>query len=350
MKLCNGFGLAAWLVCGAAWASAQQPGSYPVDTPTQQSGLQGLLPGSPFQTLAERGEVPPAFDPGDTRARRFRGFPTLAPQSFGSYPGGRLPLPFETGSVGAAPVPMQPRSENAWPGWLDADGEGFTTSVAILVQNSDYVWVREEEDTAYTPLAPHDRYRVIRAGTEVDVRGGGHYQLALHGGAAMRVLGRSHLTVSTLDEATTELRFDSLSHLFAFTRERPVRVRLADSVVVEMSNARVSFERQLDGSIACSNETRGNVVVEVHGQRTELATGRRVLLLPASGEKLVPGELAFEGAVRLARDGRVLRAVGSERGGSVSWGGARFRVGGGGVLRIDPLSGKDFPSTTSNHP
>ena len=41
---------------------------------------------------------------------------------------------------------------------------------------------------------------------------------------------------------------------------------------------------------------------------------------------------------------------GRARGGTVTWSGARFRIPGGGVLRIDPLSGKKSPSSSTDNP
>lgn len=344
------------VLCAASLGStsvrAQRPGQYPLDpdAPSQREEGGGLLPGNAFRQLFQRGEVPPSFDPGAANPRRFRGFPTLAPETFGSYPGGRLPLPYESNASGPPPAPIPPRSANAWPSWLGVDGEGFTFEMAILAQSSDYVWVRELEDTAFTPLAPYDRYRVVRAGTEVDVRGGGHFQAILHGGGSVRVLGRSHLVLEALAEDASDLRLDVLTRVFAFARERLLRIRLAEGTVVELRNARVSLDRQDDGSVLCTNETRGEVTLELHGQRTVLGNGRRVRLMPRVGDATIADALALEGEVRVVSEGRVARATGVARGGTVTWSGARFRVPGGGVLRIDPLSGKKSPASSSDNP
>lgn len=346
------FSLLASIVLTTSFGAAQRPGRFPVDTPQPQQREEGggLLPGSPFRTLFQRGDVPPVFDGTDTNARRFRGFPSLAPESFGSYPGGRLPLPFDTRPAGPPPEPTPPRSKNAWPSWLDAEGDGFTSSVAILAQSSDYVWVKDPEETVYTPLAPYDRYRVVHAGTEVDVRGGGHFQAYFHGGAVVRVLGRSHLAMVLLDDDVADLRFDALSHVFAFARERLIRIRIGDGAVVDLRNARVSFDRQLDGSVLCTNETRGEVSLDLNGQRIELKNGRRVRLLPGVTGTVLASELSFEGEVRVVSEGRVARATGVARGGTVTWSGARFRIPGGGVLRIDPLSGMKSPASSIDNP
>lgn len=348
MKLIAKTAMVMCLASLAPCASAQGQRGGGLTPPQDRPDAGGLLPRSPFRSLLERGEVPSIFDGTGPKTRRFQGFPTLAPPDFGSYPSGQLALPFGGAGAVLPPVVIVPRSENSWPRWLDDDSEGFVPTVAILGHSNDYAWVREAEADAYVPLAPYDRYRVVSSGTEVDVRGGGQFTVHLHGGAEVRVLGRAHVTLTELDETVASLTFEELNHVFVIARERPVHLHLGHELHVEATGARLVFERDLDGSIGCTNESRGECVVELRGERTPLLPGRRVRLLPAAPARDIPSELAFDGDVRLTHEGRVLRATSALRGGRVAWSGTRFRLDNGGVLRIDPLAGSDFPTSPSN--
>src|SRR5690606_15466565 len=154
----------------------QDPGARP-----RQPSLLG--PG-PEEIM--RDHTPPGFRGVDRNLPIFQGFPTVVPPTFGHYPGGALPVPF--GGTELPPVPLAaPPSPNAWPSWFtgpeDDDPEGFTKDVAILVQTTDYVWLRPAGEAVFVPLIFYDRYRVVRAGSEIEVRGGGQFLLTFQEGA-----------------------------------------------------------------------------------------------------------------------------------------------------------------------
>ncbi|MGE0141745.1 MAG: hypothetical protein AB7I19_02115 [Planctomycetota bacterium] len=311
--------------------------------PGEQSG-GGLLPTSPFRALLERGEVPSTFDAAAGAQRRFRGFPLLTPPDFGAFPGGQLPQPFLLPTDPLPPIPGAAPPTSAWPGWLGASAESFVPSKALIIHSNDYVWVREAEETAYVPLAPYERTMIVGEGTEVDVRGGGQFTVQLHCGASLRALGRAHLALTTMNDKAALVRIDDLSWVNVLTTQRPITIEFGPRLTVESTGTRLVFEKQLDGSITCTNDANSEAVLRLRGEVIVLGHGRRAVLLPAARLDGIPVPLTFDGDVRLGQDGRVLRAQGSANGGTVAWNGTRFRVRGGTLLRIDPLAGREFPT------
>ncbi|MFO1052106.1 MAG: hypothetical protein U1F36_07820 [Planctomycetota bacterium] len=311
---------------------------------------QRLLPPNPFRSLLERGDVPTTFDGGNPNSL-FRGWQPITPPDFGAYPGGAFASPYSLpGQTGPVTLPIQPRSPNRWPGWMHRDDDGFLPSLAILGFPSDFVWVREAEESVFIPLAEDRKFLIVKEGTEIDVRGAGQYAIRLHGGADVRVAGVSHVTLAKLDEKGATLDCSTLTRLFLLASTAPVRIQFGPQLAIEAAECRLRFERDEDGALTCWHEIGGDATVVLRGERTALTRGHRVRLMTEAGHTGIALELGSDGDVKLSQDGRVLNAHGTLRGGSVVWNGSRIKVPGGGVLRIDPLLGKEFPASPSHLP
>lgn len=316
---------------------------WPQPMPQQEPQRPALLP-DPMDILLRNAQ------PGN--ARPFgappQGLPVLFPPDWGAYPGGLFPMPFRAEGSVTPIAPAEPRSPNHWPRWLPGhEGEGFTPDLAILAQTTDYVWVREPEEPVFVPLAYWDRFRVVKAGTAIEVRSGGQFLMRFHRGASLRVAGRTKLDLLTLDEEGAEIAFTDLAHVVATASERPLRMRIGSAGTVEVLSSRVSLHRER-GMVHVENLGPGALVLRARDQETPVPAGTKAILLPELPAEAPPGELQLEGDLATSRDGRVLRAEAGSRDGSLSWSGARFRLPAGAVLRLDPLAGSEFPERFPN--
>jgi hypothetical protein len=342
LTVCAAFGL-------AASASSQERSVYDPWAPRQQEQEPAkqppLLP-NPLDILLEGQNVHPRFA-GNPAQQGLGGLPFLTPPGFGAYPGGQFAVPFRDAPAGVATAPMVSRSPNAWPSWLPAASsqggdEGFTPDVAIVAQTNDYVWVLEPDETAFTPLAYWDRYRVVPAGTTVDVRGGGQFALAFQRGSVLRSLGKARAVLERLDEEVTAVGFEHLSRVVIVAGERPVRARIGRAGSVEAISCRLSIARE-GGLVHVSNLGPGQARFDVGDRVLDLPRGFRISVipdLPSDGPSL---ELGLRGDLQTSRDGRVLRAVAGAAGGALDWSGARFELPRGANLVVDPLAGSAFP-------
>ncbi len=319
------------------WAPRQQ---------TQEPAKQPPLLPNPLDILLQGETVHPRFA-GNPAQQGLGGLPFLTPPGFGAYPDGQFAVPFRDAPVGVATTPMMPRSPNAWPSWLPPNAEeggdvGFTPNVAIVAQTNDYVWVLEPDETAFTPLAYWDRYRVVPAGTTLDVRGGGQFALAFQRGSVVRSLGKARAVLERMDEEVTAIGFESLSRVVVVAGERPVRVRVGQAGAVEAVSCRLSLARE-GGLVHVANLGPGQARFDVGERVVELPRGFRISVipdLPPDGPSL---DLGLRGDLQTSRDGRKLRAVAGAAGGSLDWSGARFELPRGANLTVDPLAGSAFP-------
>ena len=296
------------------------------------------------------GVLPPGYPGLEEAMPLFQGFPTFPPDvpGYGGYPGVRLPVPFTAGvTVPPRPRDAAPLPDDAWPSWFgpgEAIGdEGFTAERAVLHRGSDRVWYHGPRDTAFVPLAFWDKFRVLSAGSRIEVRHKGEYQITFHGGAMLRAHRPSRLEVEVLNEEIIALRLPHLSKIWLSAVTRPVRLTLPDESVLEAQGTSAYLERG-DGFARISNDGVGRLVVRGAIGQQEIPPGHSVWLplLPTT-RSVIGAALALEGDVDARRDGRVLAADGGARGGTVTWNGARFAVPAGGNLRLDPLGGDEFP-------
>jgi hypothetical protein len=330
-------------------ASSQERSVYDPWAPRQQGqepAAQPPLLANPLDMLLKGETVHPRFA-GNPAQQGLGGLPFLTPPGFGAYPGGQFAVPFRDTAVGVATTPMIARSPNAWPSWLpeessEGGAEGFTPDVAIVAQTNDYVWLLEPDETAFTPLAFWDRYRVVPSGTTIDVRGGGQFSLAFQRGSVVRSLGKARAVLERLDEEVTAVAFDHLSRVVVVAGERPVRTRIGRAGAVEAVSCRLSIARE-GGLVHVANLGPGQARFDVGDRMLDLPRGFRISVipdLPADGPSL---ELGLRGDLQTSRDGRVLRAVAGAAGGSLDWSGARFELPRGANLQVDPLAGSAFP-------
>jgi hypothetical protein len=329
----------------------QPPLPWPQTQPRQDPQQPPLLP-NPLDILLRGIEVHPRARSGEAQNPAFQPFPVLTPPGFGAYPGGQLAVPFRDPGLAVPALPSRPRSSNSWPTWLpgSAEGEGgFTAGVAIVIQNTDYVWLRGPDQDVYEPLAMWDRFRVVPAGTGIDVRGGGQFALAFQRGSVVRVIGRCRLLLERLDEEVSTIGFEEIGRAVIVAGERPVRVRLGRAGTVEVLSSRLSLQSQ-GGLCVAQNLGPGEAWFEVGGSRSELPKGYRVTLMPGLAADGPAAELALAADLTTRRDGRTFAAVGGAAGGQVDWSGARFGVPDGATLRIDPLGGTAFPEGFHDKP
>lgn len=337
-------GVGAWSAVPGVAQETQPTTPWPQTLPPQDPTRPAILP-NPLDILLRGTDVHPRYRRGDLQSPAFQGLPVLVPPGFGAYPGGQLPVPFRDTGVVSPAVGLEPRSPNSWPTWLPGSregDEGFTADVAIVVQATDYVWLREPGERVYVPLAYWDRFRVCTAGTSIDVRGGGQFAVVFQRGAVARVMGRARLELVRLDEEASEIALEDVTRLIASAGDRPVRVRVGNSGTIELVATRVSMTRER-GMVHVENLGPGDAVFESGDEEVALPSGYRITLLPALPEDAPSGRLALEGDVSTSRDGRALIATGGAGDGWVSWSGARFRLSRGALLRIDPLAGESFP-------
>ncbi len=344
---------------------AQVPFPIPVmDQPRQQQEPDALQPGGllgadPRQALGDR--LLEGYKPSDpSQTPLFQGFPTLIPPGFTSFPGGALPSPYRDDAdyTPLPPPPALPKSPNAWPTWFHGPGagaeDGFLPSVGVVAQGSDQVWLRPASGGAFAPLTFYDKFRVIEEGARIQVRGGGQFLIAFQGGASARFDGRAELEVGRLDAETIELSVEELVDVYLMAGERPLRVTVRDTAVLEAERGRVRMQRQGD-QLRVANRSSGDLRITpldtVAGggsslrrqDPVEVPPGFAIRLLLHANAFPTPPQLDLVGDVGTETAGRVLRASASGGGGAVRWFGANFRLPPGTSLRLDPLSGSAFP-------
>ena len=211
-----------------------------------------------------------------------------------------------------------------------------TAERAVLVRVSDRVWFLDAEETAFIPLAFYDRFRFLRTGSRIEVRGRGEYQAVMYDGSSVRSNGPSSITVVHMGEQEVVLQIDNLEQMWVTAALRPTRVRLPDGTELVFVDGQIRLEN-LGDRFRVSNE--GSSVVTYSG-----SAGQGELDGPQfiSVWKAPPDSDALAQQLQLSGDVAMVQGVeGTEvrggRGGAVVVTGARFAVEQGSSLVIKPL-------------
>ncbi len=297
--------------------------------------------------------------PGATAPPTIMGFPNFgpAPKGFAGFPGQTgLPVPFAPGVEelvsGLAPVGVRVAAEkDAWPSWFDAPEAGkFTAESALLVRGADRVWYLSPEDNAFIPLAFHDRFRQLRAGSEMEVRHKGEFQVTFHEGGTLRTRGPIRMVITTLNEEVVSFALDRATRVWLSAKGYPYRLVLPDGSVVEALDTAIYFERKRD-LLVVLNEGPGKLTIRTSLETIDLKPSNQIrLTLPERRHPPLATDLSLKGDLDERRTGRVLQVKGGARGGAVVWNGAQFRLNQGASLRVDPLAGDSFPENRKKNP
>lgn len=300
----------------------------------------GYLPG--FQGLQSIYPQYPGFPVYPATATPGAGLPgTTMPGAVPANPlGGMFP-----GLGGLRPT-LAPRPEGGWPSWVGSQLSGeqrlAAADRAVLARLSDRVWLLAPNDNAFVPLAFYDKLRTVTAGSVVEVRARGEFQLVMHDGAQLRTWGRARLQITRLAEAGAEFGFTSVQRVWVDAKARPLAITLPDGSVLELANCSVRIEA-VGGRAVVQNYGPAAARMRNRSGSFELPKAHRstVLTQPPTAS-FHPADLDLEGAVRAQRQGRMLEVTGDGPG-AVVWSGARFELERGRVVRLDPLAGEDFP-------
>ncbi|MCA8942986.1 MAG: hypothetical protein KDB80_10540 [Planctomycetes bacterium] len=262
----------------------------------------------------------------------FGGFPVLPPSAGIGGPLGSLP----------------PRDPNAWPSWIAVDDtiraeEGFLPDRAILSRSAERVWYLAPTARAFVPMSFHDKFRLISAGSRIEVRGRGEFQILFHGGATLRSRGPTALRIEELDSARIRLHLDRYKHMWITGQAAPIEIQLGSGELLTIDRTPIYLER--DGDLGYLRHSGGGTLtVDSAVGTVEVPAAHRIELLAAASRTGSPmAELGAAGDVTSIQEGRILRAEGGAAGGTVVWNGAKFVVEPGVALRVDPLRGDRFP-------
>lgn len=378
--------LAAGLAAQVVAPGPQDPRPAPQDPAGQRQGTGAANPaqnpqdpeqsrvGDPdLQNLIPVWQQPPT-------PRTFQGFPIFPTElpGYGGYPRGLGEVAREL-SVGArSMVPSAPAPpEHGWPRWLRNESREplpYEPDLALLVRNVDRVWFKAPEEAAFVPLYFYDKLRPVAKGTEIEVRHAGEFELLLHGGSRVLAQGPTAMTVEELGEAAVALQLGNLTRvrLDAFGREHRIGLPDGSTVIMRPESAAPAaddpaaggdpaasafgvtetvkpalllFERIYEPGWRGGRATiwnGGQVAVEWRHAfgSAEIAPGNRVTFFLSPPSPAVPAALTSE-QVTLQPDGAVMRCEAADAG-EVCWSGARFRLGKGAVLTLDPLQGNPF--------
>ena len=285
------------------------------------------------------------------------GFPTFpSGLSTSAYPAPSLiagPPIYDAGSE-AALRPKIPR-RNDWPSWILDQMEGETNSFlperAVLVSSSYRVWYRPPEELAYVPLSYWDKVRVVRDGSEIQVRTTGAFQVAFQDSSSLEASGPVELRVAELSPSVIRLDLTSFDLLRVVSRARPARLNLPDGSVLATPGAEgadssfhvdMQLQRLDEQSGQIHNRGPGTAVLSSAFGDVKIGPGERVrFFLERIPENPIGSRLVTSQNLVVRRDGESLEAQGDGTG-QVTWMGARFRFSGGSRLRLDPLLGSSF--------
>ncbi len=342
---------------GGGWGYLPQPryGSTGVGISSQwgeQAQATSPISTSPLSPSAPG--MSPQYRPGfqglQAVVPRYPTFPTY-PRGWGPAPrvGGFLPTELPTPGIGWQPEDALPESERrGWPSWIKEeigdDVRAATPERAILARNADRIWFLSADETAFTPLAYYDKFRLVESGAVIEVRNKGEYQLVFHDGAQLRSVGACRVAVPRLAAEVAELQVRSFRRIWLSARTRPFRLLLPDGSSLEVESSQVYLERQ--GSRGFLHND-GPLPVQWKGRvgTVEIAPSRRIdLLLEPARKPYLSASLEVDGSVDVVRKGRMIQVTGTGRnGGYVTWSGTRIRVARGETLELDALAGTEFP-------
>jgi hypothetical protein len=335
----------------SALAAQYPPGTQP---PPQQPPL---MPGILAPNQVRTGMLPQPLRSTWVQPQDFQGFPTFPPNlgGYGAYPppppGFLAPPDFS----GALPPPLTPRGPD-WPAWIErkrGTDLPYEAGTAVLVRQSDRVWVRAAGDDAFVPLYHYDNVRALQAGADVQVRHLGQLQLMLYGGSRVAAYGVVDFQVVELGEMSARLRFHSLSRLLLVSSSRGLACVLPDGseVIIDAlppdaptERAQIYIERPSEPV-----QYRGRATILNAGSRPArwrtplgervLEPGRRVTLFLDPSATPLPAALSTDRVGEGQADGARRRWQGE---GAVTWSGARFQLQDGARLELDPLLGDPF--------
>lgn len=366
------------------WPQQQQQQPQTQQQWNQQQGQGQPLGMSPYDPRSVRAPSleplpganqldPSGLFPTWVRPEAYQGFPVFPP-SLGGYgnnqPGGSLMLP----GAGQLPPPALPQAPD-WPAWVKQKQPvalPYEPATAVLLRQADRVWFKVPTEDAFIPLYHYDNARGLPVGTEVEVRRTGEFLLLLYGGTRCMSFGSGAVRLDALEEGGAELTLSSFTWMElavatqSLTCVLPDGSRLQVAAVAEDSfdqpgtgEAHIRLERAIE-----PGDYSGRATIFNHGSRdvtwkrvtgdVTLKPGHRVTFFLSNAAASLPEELREDGgaAAEAAGTSRVWRP--SETG-SVTWSGARFDLGLGARLQIDPLLGDPFgskspvlPSSTSD--
>lgn len=344
------------LLLAAGSAAGQQPGPgqtpYPGQSPpTQVRPLPQEPTGQPVQRLNEWDHP---FSPHDTGAAPQQGFPLFPPalQGYGGYPPPPKALTTPPEAIdGAAPPPQLPLPPD-WPSWVQLKSGRplpYAADLAVLVRSADRVWFRPPDEPAFVPLYFFDKMRALPAGSEIEVRQSGEFQLLCHGGTRVYSFGPAALRIQALAADRVQLQFAAFTHLRIVCRGPAHEILLPDGSALRV--AAEGEERERQGAVDLHLERDGGRATVFQGGRRSatlhtpfgdqvLAPGHRSTILLQPPTSPVPAPLQHDAISVTRRDG-ALECEGAE-GGALQWSGARFPLPPGTRLRLDPLQGRPF--------
>jgi hypothetical protein len=286
---------------------------------------------------------------GSTWSGYLSGFPIYsgAARGFGAYP----TAPEEPRGALRPPLPrLEPPREGDWPSWIDIAAERrglppISPLRAVLVQSSDRVWYRERGETAFVPLAFHDRFRLIEPNATALVRDQGEMVVVFHEAGQIRTLGPCEMTVVDLTPDIAEIALPQVALAWVTARARKLRLRLPDGSELECQDGACRLQ-QVGAKLEIENRATTPLLWRGQGRTVTVEPVQMLRLLAAAPARPpIPAALATGGAVEQRREGRAIVARGGAGGGTVEWSGVRIRLGEGEEVRLDPLAGTTFPDS-----
>lgn len=352
---------AQWPTGGGA-APGQQPQGQQQGQPGQNGG-----PGQP--------QTPPRdpfgydafahpFVPFDNTRAPEQGFPSFAPGIYPPPPKGWMQAPpWPESRVSPPTLPMPPTNPD-WPSWLKArlDRElPYTPDQAVLVRDADRVWLRVPEEEAFVPLYFFDKLRAITAGTAIEVRQTGAFQVVFHGGSRLSSRGTAAVEVEELDEQRVHIDLRQLTWIEMVCIGRAHELALPDGSVLqveaaapEAGRAEIRIERRdepgwFGGRADLFNYGVRPVLWHTPFGDHVLAPGHRATMFLQPSPQPIAAGLQHD-AARVQQIGTTLVAEPTGADAAVSWRGVRFRLPPGSKLTIDPLLGDPFAEAAAPTP
>ncbi|MEC7583022.1 MAG: hypothetical protein VYE77_01780 [Planctomycetota bacterium] len=356
----------------SAPAAAQDPGSFPTNPL-----LRPTVEESPFQPVGRWGLQQDIYDPFDMgtsyignqlpldperlasrwmQPEAFQGFPVFPTSlgGFGSYP----PPPsgfMQPPTPSTVPPPAQVPSAPNWPAWVTVREKPqlpYNIDTAVVVRQSDRVWVRDVGEPAMTPLYFWDISRAVSAGAKVSIPQTGDFLVLFYGGTRIESFGYSELDIGKMDEKGVEFSMSSLTHCVLTAHQQSFVMKLPDGSELRslpipedaaaIGTTRLFFDRiggpdWLEGRATIFNGGARNVAVKTVFGDFVLETGMRITMFLNEPRDTFSHELVTHN-VQPQVEGSV-RTFTAGQNASVIWSGAEFKLAEGSTLRLDPMVG-----------
>lgn len=287
---------------------------------------------------------------------------------FGQFPGagrasglGRMPPLGQLQMGDGAPLPLpEAEPEVGWPNWAstrDREPLPFAEQLALLVRHGDRVWWRPSTDEPFVPLYFHDKFRSLPAGSAVEVRQAGEFELLLHRSTRIVASGRSALVLDEMNPERVRVTVQDLTRLAitAGSREHVIDLPGGSQLTLSATDATASetlavlLERAVEpgwlgGRATLFNVGSSDVHWQLGGRDVVIPSGHRVTFFLTAPSTTYAAPLLSEGARADLEDGVMVVRASNPVG--VSWSGARFQLPAGAQLRLDPLQGQPFTNPT----